>query len=238
MMWFTSPTAIRYNNRINRVLRIFEQYRPRNFHDIGCGEGHIAIAIKGYSDTSNVFGLDIDENAIKLCQSRGINSIKLNLDEESLPFLKNSFDGIFCGELIEHLKDTDHLLEEINRVLMPNGIVVLTTPNLAAWYNRLALLFGYQPFHTSTGYKFNVGKFMRFGDDGGQHIRVFTYKALIQTVLLHKFDIVQIYGAYQPYSPEYAPHLIRAYNLVGKITSNFPSISGDLIFVLRRVSKN
>lgn len=42
--------------------------------------------------------------------------------------------------------DPDNLLEGIYRVLKLGGKVVITTPNLGAWYNGELLLLGYQPY--------------------------------------------------------------------------------------------
>jgi SAM-dependent methyltransferase len=46
-----------------------------------------------------------------------------------LPFRSASFDGLFAGELIEHLTDPAAGVEEFRRVLRPGGTLVLTTPN-------------------------------------------------------------------------------------------------------------
>src|SRR5712692_1101780 len=46
-----------------------------------------------------------------------------------LPFRDASFDGLFAGELIEHLADPAAGMDEFRRVLRPGGTLVLTTPN-------------------------------------------------------------------------------------------------------------
>ena len=47
--------------------------------------------------------------------------------------------------MIEHLYNPDHMLEECRRVLKPGGLLIISTPNLQAWYNRILFLFGVQP---------------------------------------------------------------------------------------------
>ena len=59
-----------------------------------------------------------------------------------LPFRAGSFAGLLTGELIEHVYDPLALLRECHRVLAPGGLLVLTTPNLAAVQDRLAFLPG------------------------------------------------------------------------------------------------
>lgn len=66
------------------------------------------------------------------------------------------FDAVICAGVIEHMPHTPRpLLETLNRLLVPGGILILDTPNLAYLYRRLALLEGQsifpaiaQQFHT------------------------------------------------------------------------------------------
>jgi len=50
-------------------------------------------------------------------------------DAHPLPFRDAAFDGLFAGELVEHLPDPEAGVEEFRRVLRPGGTLVLTTPN-------------------------------------------------------------------------------------------------------------
>ncbi|SCL29053.1 Ubiquinone/menaquinone biosynthesis C-methylase UbiE [Micromonospora rhizosphaerae] len=63
----------------------------------------------------------------------------------ALPFRDGSFAGLLTGELIEHVYDPTALLRECHRVLAPEGLLVLTTPNLATVQDRVAFLFGRAP---------------------------------------------------------------------------------------------
>lgn len=47
-----------------------------------------------------------------------------------LPFAADSFDGVICTEVLEHLPDPRLCLAEIRRVLVPGGTVYLTAPML------------------------------------------------------------------------------------------------------------
>jgi SAM-dependent methyltransferase len=194
--------------------------------------GRIAYRLKVVSQAAEVFGIDCNDDFVREANQLGVRAIRFDVEAGALPFEDNGFDGIFCGELIEHLKDTDHLLEEIFRILDPSGFAVITTPNLAAWYNRIALILGFQPFWTDTGYKYSAGKMIQFGESGGPHIRVFTLRALVQSLVLHGFDVVETRGAYLPLPRR--GFITTLYNIVGDLTSVITSLSGDLIAVVRK----
>lgn len=50
------------------------------------------------------------------------------LDAHTLPFISNSYDCVICSELVEHIKHPSALFNEVNRVLKPKGIMLITAP--------------------------------------------------------------------------------------------------------------
>jgi SAM-dependent methyltransferase len=164
------------------------------FLDIGCDDGRITIGITKAIGAKEVFGVDVFEPSVQVAQQKGIKCRRLDLDKDDLPFPDNHFDAIFWGENIEHLFDPDHLLDEIFRCLSSNGICVISTPNLASLPNRIALLFGLQPYMTSVSIRHRVGRIWYQGLPAEDHIRVFTYRALRDLVHLHDFNIIEIQG--------------------------------------------
>ena len=51
-------------------------------------------------------------------------------DGHKLPFEDNSFDGCFCNTVLEHVRDPEQIVKEINRVLKPGGKVIISIPFL------------------------------------------------------------------------------------------------------------
>lgn len=102
--------------------------------DIGCRDGYWSERLKemGY----NVASIDIEPAYTR--------ALKHNV-ENGLPFPDASFDLVWCTEVIEHLHTPKYLLDEINRVLKPNGISILTTPNSAWWFYFVSRLWGWTP---------------------------------------------------------------------------------------------
>lgn len=111
--------------------------------DIGCSTGDWAAnwQEKGWQSA----GVDIDREHAQLARSRGIDAKYCDLNHDPLPFEKQSFDLIFAGEVIEHLIDTDGFISELYRCLRSRGHVLITTPNLVSFENRLRILLGIYP---------------------------------------------------------------------------------------------
>jgi len=59
---------------------------------------------------------------------------------EGIPFDNSTFDAVFAGEIIEHMHDTDFFIDELYRILKPQGQLVLTTPNLVYYGNAIKIL--------------------------------------------------------------------------------------------------
>ena len=90
---------------------------------------------------------DLAETALRDARrAAGRRALPVCLDAtRGLPFRAGSFAGLVTGELIEHVYDPVALLRECHRVLAPDGLLVLTTPNLATVQDRLAFLAGRAP---------------------------------------------------------------------------------------------
>ncbi len=49
-------------------------------------------------------------------------------DAARLPFSENTFDGVICAEILEHVAHPIQVLHEVYRVLKPNGVLLITVP--------------------------------------------------------------------------------------------------------------
>ncbi len=105
--------------------------------DVGCRDGHFSKRLEssGFITTS----IDI-ECAYERCQRVDAN--------RPLPFPDQTFDRIWCSEVIEHLNDPAAVIHEFRRVLKPGGFAVFTTPNSTIWLYAILRLFGKRPKDT------------------------------------------------------------------------------------------
>mgnify|MGYP000008674665 CR=1 FL=1 len=167
-------------DRHKKVLDIFSRYKFEKILDVGCGDGNFSVLLKEACKAKEVYGIEISEKGAELARKNGVKCYQLDVDEEDFPFEDNYFDAVTAFELIEHLFDPDHFLGEVWRVLKPEGIFVLSTPNLAWWVNRLSLLLGYQPYFMNVSSIKSIGHFFETDNIklSFDHIKLFTLRSL------------------------------------------------------------
>jgi SAM-dependent methyltransferase len=73
--------------------------------------------------------------------------IIVDLNKKNFPLKNNSVDIIIAGEFIEHLLNPLKFIRECYRILKKGGFMVLPTPNICSFKNRLRVLFGLMPEH-------------------------------------------------------------------------------------------
>ena len=111
----------------------------------------------------------------------------------------------------------------------------LSTPNLASIHNRIALLFGYQPFPMGVSARMNIGRVYEPDSEHAQsldHVRVMTLRSLKELLKIHKFVILEVKG-----SCAMLPEDMRFKKLfvsVDKFFSMFPGLSYRVIMVARK----
>jgi SAM-dependent methyltransferase len=144
--------------------------------DVGCYDGQF---ISQVVDSGRVMGLDVSHAALRLAANRGVRAVRGQV-EAGLPFASNSFATVVAAEVIEHVFDTEAVLHELTRVLVPDGWLALTTPNLVALSGRAQLLLGRSPHNV----EFDASP----GTSG--HIRYFTFDTL--EVLLRRAGLAPL----------------------------------------------
>ena len=165
---------------------------PAFIVDVGCGDGAAtALAAQG-SPAHRMLGLDWSAAALRRAQARGLALVRAEVEPSGLPIASGCADVVVMSELIEHLVDPDSVLEEVRRVLRPGGTLLLSTPNLAAWYNRGLLALGVQPVFTEVSLR---GVFGRPGSQVAGHLRLFTRRALVGLLAARGFGAIRVSGA-------------------------------------------
>jgi ubiquinone/menaquinone biosynthesis C-methylase UbiE len=101
----------------------------REVLDAGCGVGW-GTALLAAAGPARLVGMDISEDALAEARkrTRGLDVELRRGDLLKLPFDERSFDLVTCFEAIEHVVDPDVALDELRRVLRPDGVLLISTP--------------------------------------------------------------------------------------------------------------
>jgi 2-polyprenyl-3-methyl-5-hydroxy-6-metoxy-1,4-benzoquinol methylase len=148
--WFGFPATLFHHDTLvlDRWLWLRRRLpRTRNGEaliDIGCGTGAFAIgaAKRGY----RVLGISWDQRNQEVAAERGhicgADNVRFEvLDIRRLgerPDLKSYFEFALCLETIEHVLNDKKLINDIFDVLVPGGILLMTTP----YYHYRAITTG------------------------------------------------------------------------------------------------
>lgn len=78
--------------------------------------------------------------------NRDVPVYRVDLEKQALPIESETFDYVLCCEVIEHMElDPMFMMSEINRVLKPQGTLILTTPNITSSRALWKILRGMEP---------------------------------------------------------------------------------------------
>ena len=192
--------------------------------DMGCGDGYLA-ARAARSPRAQLVAVDLSYEALVVSRRRGLLVGQASVDDGGLPFRAGAFDVVMMSEVIEHLVDPDLALEEAWRVLTPGGTLLLSTPNMAAWFNRTLLAVGVQPIFSEVS---RLGIFGRPGKVVVGHLRLFTSRALLQLLEFHGFEVVTLAGAGFHEVP-------RGVRWLDRYVARWPSLAAILVAQFRRL---
>ena len=162
-----------------REVMLHSQYNSGRWLDAGCAKGFLLKIASQHG--WKPYGFDVSAYAIREARK---NCPKANLfvlnAEDKLPFGDGFFEVITALELIEHLKAPENFLKEAYRMLKPNGLLSITTPNIASLFNSRVV----RRFYKSLGYT------TPFDDE--THVSYFDSELVTRTLKRHKFSKVKV----------------------------------------------
>jgi 2-polyprenyl-3-methyl-5-hydroxy-6-metoxy-1,4-benzoquinol methylase len=112
---------------------------PKHVLDVGCATGYVALALMRAGH--RVTGIELNAAMAGIARKLGVHVLEHDL-EEPLPLQAATVDAVHACEVLEHLFDTESFLRELHRVLVPGGVLILSTPNLNSLANRFRVVFG------------------------------------------------------------------------------------------------
>jgi 2-polyprenyl-3-methyl-5-hydroxy-6-metoxy-1,4-benzoquinol methylase len=168
--------------------------------DFGCSTGYYGSYIKEHKKCT-VYGVEISEDkyaARKVLD--GVYSFDLDGDWPTEVY-ERTYDVIFFGDVIEHLKDPGEVLKKSLKLLKKDGKIFISTPNVAHISVRLELLGG--------GFEYE-----NMGILDNTHLKYFTLNSLTSIVTTAGYDIIRIDSSESDYPKEIIQSLLEKYGLV------------------------
>jgi len=144
-----------------RDLEILAELVPAGSRvlDLGCGTGEFLAHLQQHKGCSG-YGIEIADANVLACAQRGVNVIQLNLEEGLALFDDRSFDVVLQLDTLQHLRNTQKMLQETARV---GRIGIVSFPNFAHWPNRLRVAGGRMPVTKAMPYEWYDTPNVRFG---------------------------------------------------------------------------
>jgi SAM-dependent methyltransferase len=125
------------------VLRTLHRYVPEfaasgaHVLDIGCGDAGVLIAFA--ESAAEATGIEVDERSLARAAVRaeehGVTVRLLKGVAEALPLPNASTDLVILDNVLEHVRDREQTLAEIQRVLRPTGLLYMVTPKPLSLYS-------------------------------------------------------------------------------------------------------
>ena len=117
----------------------------------------------------NLFGVEVNEYAANLAREQGLDVRLGTLEQAHFP--NDFFDVVTLWDVLEHLHDPAGCLQEIARILKPDGLLVIRVPNASGLAARM------------------FGRYWA-GFDAPRHLYVFTPATLAKLLALNHFECV------------------------------------------------
>jgi 2-polyprenyl-3-methyl-5-hydroxy-6-metoxy-1,4-benzoquinol methylase len=120
-------------------LRRIAGFMPRGNNtllDYGCGSGTWLVLLKELGCTYSMIGTDITVGPLQELGKRGIEAYPCDETTLARHIKPESIGVVHMFHVIEHLPHVDRTLESIRKVLIPGGVLIGQTPNVASLGRR------------------------------------------------------------------------------------------------------
>jgi SAM-dependent methyltransferase len=120
-------SSLRGQRRDDLLARISPD--ARTILEFGCGEAPLGAALKERQQC-RVVGIELDPKAAAIARKR-IDDVYCGDAREIIALIKEKFDWIIGGDIVEHLDEPWSFLSDLRRVSAPGGHLLLSIPNIA-----------------------------------------------------------------------------------------------------------
>ena len=163
--WGTQYLQLLGNRHIVDILEEPDD-KPLQVLEVGCDIGGTLFLIKQKYPHAEIRGCDISEASVNIA-SFSMDAFLNNIEDENLPFEKESLDVVVFGDVLEHLHNPSRTVSYVRGLLKEDGCILTSIPNVMNIEVMKGLLHG---DFTYT----EIGLLDR------THIHLFTYNEIIR----------------------------------------------------------
>jgi ubiquinone/menaquinone biosynthesis C-methylase UbiE len=178
-----------------KEFALFEPYIKPDMHvlDLGCGNGRLLKSLIG----CGYLGMDGSETMVRLAKKNFPHGNFVKGDMLEIPAKDGTFDLVFNIRAFHHLPGKQMrlaALAEINRVLRPNGVMVITVWNmLRGQFWKQALKAILRSIFTLGNYSWK-DFFIPWGKKAKRYYHAFTPMELLKLVTNSGFEIEELFS--------------------------------------------
>ena len=174
-----------------RLIGLVPDIEPgaRRILDFGCAAGDTLMQLKEERGCSELYGVEIKEEYRPQLEERLDGFWFMDLGEDGTHLgdeFRGFFNYILMLDVVEHLYDPWYVVPQLSQYLAPDGLLIVSVPNLRYWGLWYNIVLGTFPY----------------GQGGGlmneEHIRWFTGDSLRELVIMSGLEVVNGRLAFPP----------------------------------------
>lgn len=194
--------------QIRATISGLRQKGKKKILELGCGNG---LLLEPLCSENECHGIDISDQALRKASERGYLTHKIDLEKADLPFQDGYFNVAVCAEVLEHVVNTEGLLNEVNRVLQKDATLIVSFPNASQPISFICMVLDITPMYSARLYS--------------PHVRDLTLRLVKGVLEVKGFAVVHSCGTY-------------VYPSTGRLSrllaSKFPRLGEKIILVAQK----
>jgi len=146
MLHKLNPVRLKYvRDQLDQHWQVDEHSRTplagKSALDVGCGAGLLAEPLARLG--ARVTGIDASAELIEVARSHAAAmGLEIDYRAGAVEALKGQFDLVTCMEVIEHVADPATFVKALAKLLAPDALLIMSTPNATARSRLLMITIG------------------------------------------------------------------------------------------------
>lgn len=133
-----------HKRRFEEISKLINPIKGGKVLDVGCADGVFSKVILDKTKAEELIGIDVVKTSIAWAKKHWRKSKKMKFmvgDAENLDFKSNTFDAVFCFEVLEHVHNPEKVLQEFKRVMKKGGYGVFLVPSDSLLFRTIWFLW-------------------------------------------------------------------------------------------------